>query len=152
MWLEAEETQRASSRRWKWRGLELVRGAYKGSAGHRENLGFYLSKKGSLWRREEAWPDFNQTFPSSMLTMGCRGKCGVREANGEYCNRSGKCSQEFGSGWWREWAMAGSWCVLKTELMELIGSDIVIYSSKNIQSSSLVSSSWFLKPLEFPKW
>ena len=47
--------------------------------------------------------------------------------------------------------MAGSWCVLKTELMELIGSDIVIYSSKNIQSSSLVSSSWFLKPLEFPK-
>lgn len=28
--------------------------------------------------------------------------------------------------------MAGSWCVLKTELMELVGSDIVIYRSKNI--------------------
>lgn len=27
-----------------------------------------------------------------MLTMGCRGKCGVREANREYCSRSGKCS------------------------------------------------------------
>lgn len=36
-------------------------------------------------RRGEAWPDFNKTIPSSILTMGCRAKCGVREANREYC-------------------------------------------------------------------
>lgn len=46
--------------------------------------------------------------------------------------------------------MAASWCVLKTELMEFVDSDIVIYSNKNTQSSSLVSSYSAQNPWNFP--
>ena len=46
--------------------------------------------------------------------------------------------------------MAGSWCFLKTELMEFVDSDIVIYSNKNMQSSSWFPAHSAQNPWNFP--